>query len=75
MQVLQDVAKSDVTHLIQSIWQQAGTPQNPVDWSELNKWIAERLSGENTGLDEVGIKAPEKAIELKAYFKDVISDG
>ncbi|WP_408065674.1 restriction endonuclease [endosymbiont of unidentified scaly snail isolate Monju] len=50
MQTLEGVAKSDVTHLIQSIWQQTGTPQNPVDWSEPDKWIAERLSGENAAL-------------------------
>ncbi|PVV10540.1 MAG: restriction endonuclease [gamma proteobacterium symbiont of Ctena orbiculata] len=52
MQVLDGVAKSDVTHLIQSIWQQTGTPQNPVDWSEPDKWIAERLSDEDAVLAE-----------------------
>ena len=35
--------KSDVFHLIQAIWKQTGTPQNPVDWTEPNKWIDERL--------------------------------
>jgi restriction system protein len=37
--------KSDVTHLIQAIWEQTGTPQNPVDWTEPDKWIEERLKG------------------------------
>lgn len=37
--------KSDVTHLIQAIWDQTGTPQNPVDWTEPDKWIDERLKG------------------------------
>lgn len=50
MQVLEGVAKSDVTHLIQSIWQQTGTPQNPVDWSEPDNWIAERISGNDAAL-------------------------
>ena len=50
MRVLEGVAKSDVTHLIQSIWQQTGTPQNPVDWSEPDKWISERLEGEDAAL-------------------------
>lgn len=50
MQALEGVAKSDVTRLIQSIWQQTGTPQNPVDWSEPDKWIVERLSGEDAAL-------------------------
>lgn len=50
MRVLEGVAKSDVTRLIQSIWQQTGTPQNPVDWSEPDKWIPERLKGEDARL-------------------------
>lgn len=50
MQALEGVAKSAVTHLIQSIWQQTGTPQNPVDWSEPDNWIVERLEGKDAAL-------------------------
>jgi restriction system protein len=28
-----------------AIWEQTGTPQNPVDWSDPDVWIKERLSG------------------------------
>lgn len=42
--------KSDVTHLIQAIWDQTGTPQNPVDWTEPDKWIEERLKGNQAKL-------------------------
>ena len=28
-----------------AIWEQAGTPQNPVNWSDPDTWIDERLSG------------------------------
>lgn len=42
--------KSDVTHLIQAIWDQTGTPQNPVDWTEPGKWIDERLKGSHAKL-------------------------
>ena len=31
---------------ITAIFEQTGTPQNPVDWSEPDTWIEERLSGE-----------------------------
>jgi len=29
-----------------AIWEQTGTPQNPVDWSDPDTWIDERLSGD-----------------------------
>jgi restriction system protein len=28
-----------------AIWEQTGTPQNPVDWSDPDTWIKDRLSG------------------------------
>ena len=43
MPILEGQKKSDVTHLIQAIWEQTGTPQKPVDWTEPDKWIEERL--------------------------------
>ena len=50
IRAFQGVPKPNVTHMIQSIWQQTGTPQNPVDWSEPNKWIPERLKGNDAAL-------------------------
>jgi len=38
------VQKEDVRELIKEIWDHTGTPQNPVDWSDPDKWIGERLS-------------------------------
>ncbi len=35
-----------VRDMISAVWDQTGTPQSPVDWSEPDKWIPERLSGE-----------------------------
>jgi restriction system protein len=29
-----------------AIWEQTGTPQNPVDWSDPDTWIVERLTGD-----------------------------
>lgn len=39
-----------VRNMITAIQEQRGTPQNPVDWSEPDSWIKERLSGENAEL-------------------------
>ncbi|WP_196780274.1 restriction endonuclease [Oceaniradius stylonematis] len=36
--------------MITAIHDQTGTPQNPVDWSDPDTWIAERLSGEHARL-------------------------
>lgn len=35
---------------ISVIWDQVGTPQKPIDWSEPDKWIPERLKGEDEKL-------------------------
>jgi restriction system protein len=39
-----------VREMISAIWQQTGTPQSPVDWSDPDTWIEERLSGESRTL-------------------------
>lgn len=36
-----------VRDTIKAIFDQTGTPQNPVDWSDPDTWIQERLSGEH----------------------------
>jgi restriction system protein len=36
-----------------AIWEQRGTPQNPVDWSDPDAWISERLTGEDAEMAEV----------------------
>ncbi len=48
--IFEGVPKALVTSMIQAIWEQTGTPQNPVDWTDPDKWIEERLSGEHAGL-------------------------
>ncbi|MBK5965756.1 restriction endonuclease [Thiocystis minor] len=42
--------KSAVLNLINAVWDQTGTPQNPVDWSHPDEWISERLTGEDAEL-------------------------
>lgn len=45
-----DVQKEDVRELIKEIWEHTGTPQDPVDWSDPDKWIGERLSTQHQEL-------------------------
>jgi restriction system protein len=48
--ILQDVPKATLISMIRTIGEQTGTPQNPVDWSEPDTWISERLSGPEADL-------------------------
>lgn len=48
--LLDGVPKPTVTGLIQSVHNQMGTPQDPVDWSDPDSWIPERLTGEEAVL-------------------------
>lgn len=45
-------SKADVLELINAVHDQTGTPQNPVDWSNPDEWINERLKGKNQQLAE-----------------------
>lgn len=46
LKVYEDTPKATVYGMMQSIWEQTGTPQDPVDWSNPDSWIDERLEGE-----------------------------
>lgn len=48
--ILNGVPKKNVTQMIYAIRDQTGTPQNPVDWSDPDSWIPERLNGEDAAL-------------------------
>lgn len=37
--------RSELLQLFKVIWDQTGTPQNTVDWSNPDQWIDERLAG------------------------------
>ena len=47
---------------LNAILEQTGTPQNPVDWSDPNTWIDERLSGELQTLTRKIWDGSEKAL-------------
>ena len=44
------VRKAEILTMIQDVHDQTGTPQDPLDWTEPNVWIAERLSGRSREL-------------------------
>lgn len=48
--IFQGVPKATVRSMISTIHSQTGTPQNPVDWSDPDSWITERLSGKEREL-------------------------
>lgn len=45
LNILNGVKGKLVHNLSKTIWSQTGTPQNPLDWSDPDTWIDERLSG------------------------------
>lgn len=47
MKAVSGYSLKSVRSMITAIFEQTGTPQNPVDWSEPDLWINERLSGED----------------------------
>jgi restriction system protein len=48
MKILNGVSKISVADMINSISVLRGTPQNPTDWSDPDRWISERLTGESS---------------------------
>jgi restriction system protein len=44
------VRKATALEMINAVMDQTGTPQNPVDWSNPDEWIKERLSGDSQNL-------------------------
>ncbi|MBF0620931.1 MAG: restriction endonuclease [Magnetococcales bacterium] len=50
LNIWQNVSKQAVSAMMRSIRDQTGTPQNPVDWTNPDEWIATRLDGEHQQL-------------------------
>lgn len=50
VQILDGVSKNAVRGMINALFDQTGTPQSNVDWSQPNDWIDQRLQGANRDL-------------------------
>ncbi len=53
MKAVSGYSVNSVRNMINAIQEQTGTPQKPVDWSEPDMWINERLKGEDA---EIALK-------------------
>ncbi len=50
MRIIAGISRAAVTEMHDRIYEQRGTPQSPVDWSNPDQWIPERLSGNDAQL-------------------------
>jgi len=50
LEILPGIKKSSLMKMFYAINAQMGTPQNQINWTDPDKWIHERLSGENADL-------------------------
>ncbi len=55
LRIINGVSYDLITQMRAKIWEQVGTPQNNIDWTQPDEWIPERL------------KSPEKEIALKIW--------
>ena len=66
--ILDGVPKSEVTGMMQAIREQTGTPQDPVDWSDPDSWIPERLTGEYAELAKRIWEESDKSINPRHIY-------
>jgi restriction system protein len=50
LRLLPGIPKSQFRQMIQEVMDQTGTPKNPVDWTDPDSWIRERLHGTSAEL-------------------------
>jgi restriction system protein len=60
--------KSECNALDKAIWDQTGTPKNPVDWSDPDEWIEERLKGANRELAKRIWQGTEKLVNPRYLY-------
>ena len=85
MEVWKDTTtRAAALELINALWEQTGTPQDPVDWSNPDQWIKERLSGAKMELAQLIWTKSNKTVNPRhlygSYlfinnFKLLIPDG
>lgn len=77
------VATADIDGMWREVIAQAGTPQAPVDWSDPDTWIAERLTGASRVLAEHVWRGSERTVNpryvhgsmLFARLYDLMANG
>lgn len=57
LRIINGISFNLITQMRARIWEQVGTPQNNIDWTQPDKWIPERLN------------SPEREIALKIWHE------
>jgi len=56
------------SEMITSIAQQTGTPQSPVDWSDPDQWIVDRLTGDSRSLARKIWESSDKSLNPRYLY-------
>lgn len=65
-------SRKSVLTLINALINQTGTPQNPVDWTNPDSWIYERLSGEDATLAERIWQSSSKRVNPRHVYESYL---
>lgn len=69
MKALADsVKRQELLDYLNAIWGQTGTPQDPVDWTEPDTWIAQRLDGARRQIAERIWTSSSKALNPRHIY-------
>ena len=60
--------KGELLEMMKAIWDQTGTPQNQIDWSDPDHWIGERLKGKEQELAARIWKESSKTINPRHMY-------
>jgi len=62
------VSNAALLELINAVWDQTGTPQNPVDWSKPDEWIDERLQEKSKKLAHLIWSGSNKTVNPRHVY-------
>ena len=60
--------RSELLGLFKVIWDQTGTPQNTVDWSNPDQWIEERLKGKDKALAKRILEESKQTVNPRYFY-------
>lgn len=66
--ILDGIRKDSVRLMINALFEQVGTPQSTVDWTEPDSWIQERLTGEDLQIAESIWQQSNKTINPRYIY-------
>lgn len=60
--------KQELLEYLNAIWDQTGTPKDPVDWSKPDEWIPQRLSGKQRAVAERIWKGSDRKLNPRHIY-------